>query len=824
MWTVLQVWPPDPPVDLRIPWWLLAVTFAATEMWVFHIQVGREAKSISISEIPLIVALFYAVPQDLLVARVVGPALVMLLHRRQTLLKSCFNAALLFADTGVALVLFRVVGGGSTADGWREWTGGVLACAAAMAVDLIVLSVVIRWYDGRPPLSGLRGLASGVGIAAAGGLIGLMPLLTLRLGPLAAVPLVGSGAMLMVGYRAYASLADRHTSLERLFSFSRELSTAPASDDVMPSVLYQARDLLRGEAAEVMRFGDDGPSVSRYDGAAVLDLPDTDAAAATRLARALLDGPDALLVRADHGPATAYLLARGADEAVLAPLRYDGHTVGALAVHDRMGEVRGFSTSDVQLLQTVANHASVALHNEMLIGRLRHDAMHDTLTGLPNRSQITAEATAALAEARHRRGRVGVMIIDLNGFKAVNDTLGHHIGDELLRQVAVRFEAVAAPGVTVGRLGGDEFVVLLHASAEIPAEAAAEQLLATLDAHFTVGQERLHLSGSVGIAIAPEHGRTVSDLLKRADIAMYAAKNGAEPYVLYRPDIDVNDPSLLSLMGELREAIETGAVDIEVEPVVDLTDGRVVSAEALVRWHHPVRGTLRPGLFLPLAERNGLIVPLTSRVLDRAVAACAAWRADGLDLDISVNLSARSLLDTMLPAVVADTLNRHGLPSSALTLEITESIVLSDADRALGLLADLRQLGVRLSLDDFGTGYSSLTHLSELPIQQLKVDRSFVSQMHESGRDRAIVAAVADLARHLELEVVCEGIEDRETAELLGDLGCQLGQGHYFATSMAPELLPLWVATRPGGTARGVGASMEDAAAAPRAALLRAVP
>ena len=332
-------------------------------------------------------------------------------------------------------------------------------------------------------------------------------------------------------------------------------------------------------------------------------------------------------------------------------------------------------------------------------------------------------------------------------------------------------------------------------------------LLGTLGEHFTVGQERLHLSGSVGIALAPEHGRNVSDLLKRADIAMYAAKNGADSRVLYRPDIDANDPSLLSLMGELREAIATGQVDIEVEPLVDLQDGRVVSAEALVRWHHPVRGTLRPGLFLPLAERNGLIVPLTTLVLERAVSACAAWRAEGLDLSISVNLSARSLLDTMLPTAVADTLARHGLPSDRLTLEITESIVLSDADRALGMLAELRELGVRLSLDDFGTGYSSLTHLSELPIQQLKVDRSFVSQVHEAGRDRAIVAAVADLAGHLDLEVVAEGIETPETAELLAGLGCQLGQGHYFARSMAAELLPLWIATRPqypftGGTAR----------------------
>ncbi len=823
LWQVLRIAPIDAPLDLTIPWWALALMFAATEIWVFHIQVGREAQSISISEIPLMLALFYAFPTDLLVARVVGSTLVMLLHRRQTVLKSSVNAALMFADTTLALVVFRAIGGGSTADGWRAWTGGVLACAAAMALDLIVLSVIIRWYDGKPPLSGLRSLLSGMSIAAASGVLGLMPLLTLRLGALAAVPLLASGAMLMVGYRAYASLADRHTSLERLFHFSRELSTAPASDDVLPSVLQQARDLLRGEVAEVLLFGEDGPTAARFAGDRLVSLDQAEAIANARVVRPLLDGAEPVLVRGEDGPAAAYLRARDAEEAVLAPLRYDGQTVGALAVHDRLGEVRGFSTADVHLLQTVANHASVALHNEMLIGRLRHDALHDTLTGLPNRSQITAAAVTALADARHRRGQVAMMIIDLNGFKAVNDTLGHHVGDDLLRQVANRFDAAMPEGVTVARLGGDEFAVLLPAWVEQTSEDLAQRLLGTLEQHFTVGEERLHLSGSIGIALAPEHGRTVSDLLKRADIAMYSAKNGADTCVLYRPDIDVNDPSLLSLMGELRDAIETGEVDIEVEPVVDLVDGRIDSCEALVRWHHPVRGTLRPGLFLPLAERNGLIVPLTSLVLDRAISACASWRDQGLDIGISVNLSARSLLDTMLPTVVADTLERHGLPSYRLTLEITESIVLSDADRALGLLADLRDLGVRLSLDDFGTGYSSLTHLSELPIQQLKIDRSFVSQVHEAGRDRAIVAAVTDLARHLDLEVVAEGIETPETAAVLAAMGCGLGQGHYFAISMAADLLPLWVGTRPVGPAAAAGTATSSRPGTPRTQLLRTV-
>jgi diguanylate cyclase (GGDEF)-like protein len=425
----------------------------------------------------------------------------------------------------------------------------------------------------------------------------------------------------------------------------------------------------------------------------------------------------------------------------------------------------------------------------MLIGRLRHDALHDALTGLPNRSQLTALATSAVGRATAGRSRLAMMIIDLNGFKVVNDTLGHHVGDELIREVGVRFAAAAGPGVTVARLGGDEFAVLVEAPDldEAMAVGVADRMTEALTAPVVVGQDRLHLSGSVGIALAPDHATAVSDLLKRADIAMYAAKNGPEAAVVYRSDIDLNDPSLLSLMGELREALVDGQVDIEVEPVIDLLVGRVVAAEALVRWHHPVRGTLRPDAFLPLAERNGLIVPLTELVLDRAVAACAAWQERDLAIGISVNLSARSLLDRTLPGTVADVLRRHRLPAHLLTLEITESIVISDADRALGLLAELRALGVRLALDDFGTGYSSLTYLSALPIQQLKIDRSFVTRIMHSARDAAIVTSLIDLAHHLGLQVIAEGVEGPDVAERLRRLGCEYGQGYLFAASMQPR-------------------------------------
>ena len=782
-----------PPPQQQIPWWVLAAAFAATEMWVVHIQFGREAKSISISEIPLVVALFCSTPGDLMLAKVLGPAVVVLFYRRQTAVKSALNLALFYANGAVALFTFTVLSGGSTHDGLREWFAAVVASTLAIVVDLLVLTLILSWYTEANPRDGLRGSWPAVVMAAASSTIGIVAVLTLRLGPLAAIPLLAAGTALMLSYRAYSRLSDRHTSLERLFSFSRELNAAPATTNVLPAVLGQARQLLRAEVVEVFTFARQGGSGSlwRYDGERVEPAGGDLVRDVLAEVSWLVAAGDARLLNADQPEAQRFLTLRGAREAVIAPLAVDGGTVGAIAAYDRLGEVRGFADTDVTLLKTVANHASMALHNESLIGRLRHEAMHDTLTGLPNRAQLMALTTAAVARAASGQSRVAMLIIDLNGFKAVNDTLGHHVGDILIVEVARRLSAAAGPGVTVARLGGDEFAVLVE-----PVEGdgldVAEKLCEALLEPMVVEEERLHLAGSMGVALAPDHATTVSDLLRRADIAMYAAKNGPQSVVVYRPDIDLNDPSLLSLTAELRSAIAQGEVAIEVEPVIDLLAGRVVAAEALVRWHHPTRGTLAPGVFLPLAERNGLIAALTERVLDQAVAACAAWQDQGLPIGISVNLSTRSLLDQTLPLTVSEVLARHALPAHLLTLEITESIVISDEARALALLGELRALGVRLALDDFGTGYSSLTYLSALPIQQLKIDRSFVARIIDSSRDAAIVTSLIDLAHHLGLQVIAEGIEESVVRDRLRKLGCEFGQGYLFAKSMDPALLPTW--------------------------------
>jgi diguanylate cyclase (GGDEF)-like protein len=507
----------------------------------------------------------------------------------------------------------------------------------------------------------------------------------------------------------------------------------------------------------------------------------------------------------------SWLAASSAREAVAVPLRGGAGTIGVLVVTDRMGEVRTFEPDDVLLLETVANHASVALQNGELIDRLRHEAVHDALTGLPNRTFVQRRLTAALEDvAAGRSMGVAVLILDLDGFKEVNDTLGHQQGDHLLVEVAARLTTAVGAAGTVSRLGGDEFAVLLTGSGdEDGALRVGRRVLRALEHPVALDGMEVEVGGSVGIALAPAHASDTAALLKRADLAMYSAKASTSGIRVYEPELDTTNPRRLTLVAELRTALQSGQLEVHVQPQARLSDGAVVSGEALVRWLHPERGLVTPDEFIPVAERSGLIAPLTSRVLELSVRAIADWRAAGHDLGLAVNLSTRSLHDADLVEEVTRLLGRYDVPADRLTLEVTEGSVMADPARATALLHQLRDLGVRLSVDDFGTGYSSLSYLKRLPVHEVKIDRSFVANLGERADDVAIVRAIVDLGRHLGLEVVAEGVEDQETWDLLASMGCHLVQGWHLARAMPADDLVPWLHAR--------------AAQSPRAARLRAV-
>ena len=419
--------------------------------------------------------------------------------------------------------------------------------------------------------------------------------------------------------------------------------------------------------------------------------------------------------------------------------------------------------------------------------RRADQASHDALTGLGNRDRLNSQLTGAFTAAQGEDAAgPGLVLIDLDHFKDINDTLGHPVGDVLLRKVADRLTATLADVGFANRLGGDEFAVVVRGDLA-ESEALAHRLLASLEEPIQVGDLELLVRGSAGVAVAPQHGTDSATLMKNADIALYQAKLERDRTQVYSPRFDVNTVERLQLLSDLRTALDTGQLTVVYQPQVELVGRRVVAVEALIRWRHPTRGQVPPDSFIPLAENSGLISELTTYVLDTALATVAGWRALGHQVRMSVNLSARQLSDLTLPHQVADALERHGVPPTALVLEVTETGILSDPARVDVVIAKLRDLGVAIAVDDYGTGQASLNYLKRLEIDELKVDKSFVSDMGRDHLDFVIVRSTIALARDLGLRVIAEGIQEEETAVSLRDLGCGVGQGYHLGRPTTPD-------------------------------------
>jgi diguanylate cyclase (GGDEF)-like protein/PAS domain S-box-containing protein len=427
---------------------------------------------------------------------------------------------------------------------------------------------------------------------------------------------------------------------------------------------------------------------------------------------------------------------------------------------------------------------------------LAHHAQHDPLTDLPNRVVLRHEAQEALRASRNGGTPVALLVMDLDRFKEVNDTLGHGNGDRLLQDVAVRLKSALGEAGLLARLGGDEFAVLMPGADAARVSEVAQRLLHAFDEPFAVENHHLALGASMGGAVCPDHGTDSETLLRRADVAMYVAKRAANGFALYDARFDDNSPDRLALATELRQALEDGHLELYYQPKLWLADGSVAGVEALLRWSHPRRGPIPPDQFIPLAEQTGLIHALTRWVLDAALRQYAAWRREGLEVPVAVNFSMRNLQDPEIADTVASLLERWNVAPSALEIEITESTLMADPTGALDVLGRMRALGVRVAIDDFGTGYSSLAYLKQLPVDGVKVDRSFVREMLSNDSDRVIVRATIDLAHNLGLRVVAEGVEDAATYALLGGLGCDEGQGYHVQRPLAADDATAWLRRR----------------------------
>ncbi|WP_160295457.1 putative bifunctional diguanylate cyclase/phosphodiesterase [Demequina aurantiaca] len=421
--------------------------------------------------------------------------------------------------------------------------------------------------------------------------------------------------------------------------------------------------------------------------------------------------------------------------------------------------------------------------------RHAHDATHDALTGLGNRGQANYELGGALQNARQSDSDgPGFVFLDLDHFKDFNDALGHPVGDRILCKVAERLVDAAPENSSVHRLGGDEFAVVVRGGVD-ESEQVARDLVASLDAPIKVDDLELLVRVSAGVAAAPMHGTDVETLMKNSDIALYRAKVERDQISVYSPEFDVNSAERLQLLVDLRTALDSRQLEVVYQPQFNLADRRMVGVEALVRWNHPTRGTVYPDEFIPLAESSGLIFPLTAFVLDEALGQLARWRASGHFLRMAVNLSARHLSDLALPDRVAEVAERHGVSLGSLVLEVTETGILSDPVRADLVIRALRERGVAIAIDDYGTGNASLSYLKRLEIDELKVDRSFVSNIGDDHQDLVIVRSTIALALALGLRVVAEGIEDESTAVALQELGRVVGQGYHLGRPTTPDVI-----------------------------------
>ena len=439
--------------------------------------------------------------------------------------------------------------------------------------------------------------------------------------------------------------------------------------------------------------------------------------------------------------------------------------------------------------------AAMTFREVRSLAESRRQAHTDELTGLGNRRLVYTQLDAAL-QARRSGECLALLILDLDRFKEVNDALGHHLGDQLLRLIGPRLSDQLRADDVLARLGGDEFAVLLRGADSHQATVAADRLLTALQAPFELEGIALHVDASVGIAVCPDHASDATALLQRADVAMYQAKAAHSGWQLYAFHPGEHGRDRLQTIEDLRTAVDQGQFLLHYQPKVDTRSGTVAGVEALVRWQHPSQGLLYPDTFLPLAEQTGLMRALTSTVLQTALAQARAWRHAGLDISVAVNLSVANLIDTHLPAEVSDLLARHDLPASALELEITESTLMVDPERSGTVLDDLRALGVRIAVDDYGTGYSSLAYLQRLPVDELKLDKSFILPMLEDQAGAAIVRTTIDLAHSLGLRLVAEGVETEAHLRELARLGCDLAQGYHICRPVPAQDLTPWLQQR----------------------------
>ena len=790
---------PTPAGPIVLPLWVVAIGFYVIEIKVVHLHFRRGAHSFSLSEVPLVIGFFFASPGDVVLAHALAGGAALLVHRRQSPMKFAFNVSTFALGTGLAMVVFHGLapGGGF---GTLQSAAAILAVLGSNVFGMLSVTTVISLSEGRPRYAKLRQVAlMSTVVAVTNVTLALFAVALVIADPraiwLLAIPL----GTLFLGYRSYLAEYQQHEMLQLLYESSLIIQRSPEVDSAIVALLEHTRVMFRAERAEIRLY----PQAEGGDALGTSVRPDRDAEVMVPqdpvqtdwLQSRLREEGKAFIAGPDGGQNA---VPAGLGGAMVAPLRNDSGPIGMMLVASRVGAITSFTHADLQLFETVANHAATALENgqlerslaqlSSLKEELRFQAFHDPLTGLANRALFIDQVDRQLGD--QPEGVPVVLFVDVDDFKMVNDSFGHGTGDSLLVEIGQRLRGCVRGDDVAARLGGDEFGILLVDDAQLTrAQAISSRIITALEAPFVISGKELRVGASIGIAAGTGAIEAPQELMRNADVAMYVAKSrGKGQAAVFESAMHASMIQRHDLSAALHRAVGRDEFLLRFQPVVSLAEGMTVGAEALIRWRHPTRGIVEPSDFISVAEQSDVILPIGRWVLVEACREARRWEGPrGVAPWVSVNLSARQVQQVTFLDDVRAALEVSGLGPDRLILEVTETLMMQDLEGSAEKLAALKRMGVRTAIDDFGTGYSSLSHLRRFRADMIKIPGDFVDVADE--KDWAFPHAIVNLGQRLGLQVIAEGVERATQADRLQLMGCDFAQGYLFARPLQAEVM-----------------------------------